>query len=126
MAGNEGWKPKPLHILAAALGHPKNSELAHDVTLKLTNLIEIIEGTDRGMLHFPSGTDVLKVLDIEDPCPNDAKVSITQYFHIISVLFLYEINRLHFALYFNYIDFETGCLTIYLMSINHLGIVDSI
>jgi hypothetical protein len=72
MAGNEGWRPEPLHILAAALGHPHDSKLAVDITSQLRNLI-VKEG-DRGMICIQPGTNVLELLNIEDPCPDCAKV----------------------------------------------------
>jgi hypothetical protein len=79
MAAAEGWKPEPLYILAASLGHPSDASLAVDVTAALRLRI-VKQGQSRGIIDIPKGTDLLGFLGVgADPCPGEGKVLQCRY-----------------------------------------------
>ena len=78
MAGNEGWKPAPLQILAASLGHPKDSSKAVDVAAQLRRLV--VKRGEHGEVALRRGQSLFALLGVlRDPARGSEKVLMVRY-----------------------------------------------
>ena len=73
----EAWKPEPLYILAASLGHPHHASMAVDVSKGLRTLLQ--RNGDNSILTIPAGSLVHSILSVEDPCPGQVKMLQVRY-----------------------------------------------
>jgi hypothetical protein len=73
----ETWKPDPLYILAASLGHPLHPAWSADVVEGLRRLIK--QTTDRATIDIPAGTILHELLGVDDPCRGHMKVLKVRY-----------------------------------------------